>query len=341
MRVLLTGGAGFIGSVVGDFLRADGHDVVVLDRAVDARDDVTDLDRVRSTLVGCQAIVHLAAKVGLGVDISDIDDYVRQNDLGTAIVLRAAAEAGVSRIVYASSMVVYGEGTYSCRSHGAVMPPPRSAADLAEGRFDPVCPACGSALASGPVPESARLDPRNVYAATKAHGEQLARSGAERPRGRRRAALPQRLRTGHAPAHPVRGRRIAVPRRPRTETTGRGIRRRPAATQLRSCDRRRPSRGRRGDRRSPRRTHACEHRLTDDYDDRGDGPGDHARTGGPDPVITGRYRLGDVRHITADCAFAERVLGWRAEVDLDAGIRSFITASDDRSPAPPHMRASS
>ncbi len=144
MKVLLTGGAGFIGSVVQERLEAVGADVVVFDRAGDPRDDVTDLDRVRSASADCSVIVHLAAKVGLGVELSDIDDYVRQNDLGTAVVLRSAAEAGVCRIVYASSMVVYGEGAYACPDHGPVGPPPRLAADLARGRFEPSCPRCGS-----------------------------------------------------------------------------------------------------------------------------------------------------------------------------------------------------
>lgn len=77
-------------------LAALGHQVVVYDRAVDPSDDVTDLARVRTAIESCQVVVHLAAKVGLGVALSDIDDYVRQNDLGTAVVMGAAAEAGVS-----------------------------------------------------------------------------------------------------------------------------------------------------------------------------------------------------------------------------------------------------
>ena len=68
---------------------------------------------VRSAADGCDAVVHLAAKVGLGVGIADIDDYARHNDLGTAVVLRASAEAGIRRLVFASSMVVYGEGAYA------------------------------------------------------------------------------------------------------------------------------------------------------------------------------------------------------------------------------------
>ena len=137
MKVLVTGGAGFIGRPTAAALRAGGADVVVLDRAVDPRDDVTDPERVRVAVAGCGAVVHLAAKVGLGVDLGDLTDYVTSNDLGTAVVLAAAARAGVARFVLASSMVVYGEGAYACPRHGAVSPPPRTVADLDAGRFDP------------------------------------------------------------------------------------------------------------------------------------------------------------------------------------------------------------
>ena len=91
MTLLLTGGAGFIGTVVRDRLITNGERVRVFDIAQDRRDDVCDLDRVRGAMQGCDVLVHLAAKVGLGVDVSDLDDYARQNDLGTAVVLRAAA----------------------------------------------------------------------------------------------------------------------------------------------------------------------------------------------------------------------------------------------------------
>ena len=113
VRVLLTGGAGFIGSVVA---RPPAGRRSRRRRARPGGRRPRRRHRPGPGAIGrggLPGVVHLAAKVGLGVDISDIDDYVRQNDLGTAVVLRAAAEAGVSRIVYASSMVVYGEGTYS------------------------------------------------------------------------------------------------------------------------------------------------------------------------------------------------------------------------------------
>jgi dTDP-L-rhamnose 4-epimerase len=182
VKVLLTGGAGFIGSVVNGLLQATGHDAVVLDRALDPRDDVTDLDRVRPLLSGCEVVVHLAAKVGLGVNIRDIDDYVRQNDLGTAVVLRAASEAGVSRIVYASSMVVYGEGAYSCAEHGPVAPPPRAAADSGTG---------ARVRAPGPPQRVRRHQgPWRTARRNLEPGDRWERS---------RGPFPQRVRTRHAP----------------------------------------------------------------------------------------------------------------------------------------------
>ena len=118
----------------------------------------------------------------------------------------------IRRLVFASSMVVYGEGAYAC-------PRPRSGAAAPAGRRGPGR-AAGSSRPARVWPRPGRrawspspppLDPRNVYAATKAHGEHLGAVWARETGGVvRRAALPQRLRTGHAPGHPVRGRRRAV-----------------------------------------------------------------------------------------------------------------------------------
>lgn len=188
-RILVTGGAGFVGSHVVDALADAGRDVVVLDSLVahDGRrppwwrddidlveGDVRDPDAWRRALPGVDAVCHQAARVGLGVDFADVVDYVADNDTGTAVGLRALHDAGFrGRIVLASSMVVYGEGRYCCPTHGDVRPGARTRADLDAGRFEPPCPRCGAALSWAAIDENAPLDPRNVYAATKLHQEHL------------------------------------------------------------------------------------------------------------------------------------------------------------------------
>ncbi len=112
--------------------------------------------------------------VGLGVDLADMPDYVANNCLGTAVLLKAMAARRFSgRIVLASSMVVYGEGRYLCLEHGVVAPAPRAAERLERGEFEPACPQCDQPLIAEAVPESAPADPRNVYAASKLHQEHL------------------------------------------------------------------------------------------------------------------------------------------------------------------------
>src|SRR6266542_4270139 len=171
MRVLLTGGAGFIGSHVADALAERGHEVVVVDRLHPRahaappdylREDVEylrgglDAATLDAALAGIDAVCHQAAMVGLGRGLVDAGDYVRDNDLGTAELLaaihRRAPGDRPGRLVLASSMVVYGEGAYRCDRHGAVRPGPRELARLERGQFEPTCPRCGGELAAGQPP---------------------------------------------------------------------------------------------------------------------------------------------------------------------------------------------
>ena len=191
MRVLVTGGAGFVGSHVVDQLLGGGAKVRVvdnlaahhgevpghLDPAVDLwTGDLAEPGVAEGAVTGVDAVCHQASKVGLGVDFGDVTAYVADNDTGTARLLEALwRRSFTGRLVLASSMVVYGEGRYRCADHGDVRPGPRAEADLAAGRFDPACPSPGCARRAGwaPVDETAPLDPRNVYAATKVHQEHL------------------------------------------------------------------------------------------------------------------------------------------------------------------------
>ncbi|WP_019809329.1 NAD-dependent epimerase/dehydratase family protein, partial [Saccharomonospora halophila] len=218
MRVLVTGGAGFIGSHITDLLAESGHEPVPLDGLVPTahgphdpephehgphehgpdtdrggpdhigphrfvRGDVTDGALVRDLLSGVDAVCHQAAVVGHGLDPSDAPTYTFNNDHGTAVLLAAMYEAGVSRLVLASSMVVYGEGRYVCPEHGDVEPAPRSRADVDAGVYDPRCPGCGEIPESRPIGEDAPLRPRSVYAATKLAQEHLAAAWARQTGG--------------------------------------------------------------------------------------------------------------------------------------------------------------
>ena len=91
-------------------------------------------------LAGVDAVCHQAAMVGLGVDLSDLPMYSDVNVTGTAVLLEAMGRHGIGRLVFASSMVVYGEGAYDCAAHGRVRPLPRDPGDLAAGLFEPRCP---------------------------------------------------------------------------------------------------------------------------------------------------------------------------------------------------------
>lgn len=190
MVTLVTGGAGFVGSHVVDRLAGAGHEVRVVDLLhPDAHagppeylrsdveylwGDVGDPDVAAKAVRGVDAVSHQASMVGLGVDFGDAPEYVRHNDLATAVLLRALHDSRFAgRFVLASSMVVYGEGRYRCAVHGLVRPGPRSVERIAAGEFEPPCPECGRSLVPEAVPEDAPMDPRNVYAATKLHQEHL------------------------------------------------------------------------------------------------------------------------------------------------------------------------
>jgi dTDP-L-rhamnose 4-epimerase len=329
MRVLVTGSAGFIGSQVVEALDAAGHEAVPLDLVDGA--DIRDADAVRSALRGVDAVCHQAAKVGLDRTVADAPDYVSHNAFGTSVLLAAMAEAGVRALTFASSMVVYGEGRYECDDHGWVRPGPRREADLIAGSFEPPCPICAAPLAPGLVGEDAPLDPRNVYAASKVMTEHLAASWIRLADGVRAVGLRY---------HNVYG-----PRLPR-DTPYAGV-----AALFRSALLRgeAPAVFEDGGQRrdfvhvrdiATANVAALEWAVEAD----GGGPGEMraynigsgtprtvgemaaelARAmDGSAPVVTGGYRLGDVRHITASSARIRDDLGWRPRVEFADGIAEF------------------
>ncbi|MEW2613927.1 NAD-dependent epimerase/dehydratase family protein [Streptomyces sp. NPDC047880] len=329
MRVLVTGGAGFIGSHVVAALRERGHEAIVFDVREDPSADVRDPAAVGRALAGVDAVCHQAAKVGLGDGVADAADYVSHNDLGTAVLLAAMAEAGVRSLVLAGSMVVYGEGRYVCERHGAVRPGPRAVADLDAGRFEPVCPECGADLAPGLVREDAPADPRNVYATTKLAQEHLAAAWARCTGG---SAVSLRYHNVYGPGMPrdtpyagvASFFRSALARgeAPRVFEDGRQRRdfvhvRDVAAANAVALESRAAAPG-----------------VVTAYNTGSGDPhtvGEMARAlaaahGGPEPVVTGEYRLGDVRHITADSSRVRTELGWKPGVGFAEGMTEFARA---------------
>ncbi|MFF8941595.1 NAD-dependent epimerase/dehydratase family protein [Streptomyces sp. NPDC014864] len=328
MRVLVTGGAGFIGSHVVEALTERGHEPVVFDVRADAGADVRDREAVARALRGVEAVCHQAAMVGLGDGVADAAEYVSRNDLGTAVLLSAMAEAGVRHLVLAGSMVVYGEGRYECPAHAVVRPGPRAVQDLEAGRFEPRCPECGRPLTPGLVGEDAPADPRNVYAATKLTQEHLAAAWARSTGG---SAVSLRYHNVYGPRMPrdtpyagvASFFRSALARgeAPRVFEDGRQRRDFVHVRDVAAADVAALEADARGGVLTAYNTGSGEPHTV----------GEMARAlaaayGGPEPVVTGGYRLGDVRHITADSGRLRAELGWRPRVGFADGMREFARA---------------
>jgi dTDP-L-rhamnose 4-epimerase len=344
VHVLVTGGAGFIGAHVVSALLGAGHEVRVLDAllpevhggdwpaSLDARAervhaDVREPEPTAEALDGIDAVCHQAAMVGLGVDLQDLPLYVGHNDLGTAVLLAAMDRAGIGRLVLASSMVVYGEGRYSCAEHGAVRPGPREEKTLQAGGYEPPCPLCGRPLDPGTVPEDAPLDPRNVYAASKTALEHLAPRGA-RARGGTAVALRYHNVYGpHMPKDtPYAGVaslfRSALQRGEAPRVFEDGAQRRDFVhvRDVAQANLLAHGAGTPGALTAYNVASGVPHTV-----------GDLARElaaacGGPAPVVTGQYRLGDVRHVVASAERARDELGFTAQITFADGVREFASA---------------
>lgn len=333
MRVLLTGAAGFIGRHVHTELTARGHEVIPLDSLrADVHGaepdapaglviaDVRDPDALDAVLPGVDAVCHLAAKVGLGVDVQDLPDYADTNDHGTAAVLAAMARHNVRRLTLASSMVIYGEGLGRCSEHGLTRPGPRAEADLIAGEFEPPCPACGRRLAPATVSEEAAADPRNGYAATKLAQEHLASVWA-RATGGMTTAL--RYHNVYGPGMPR-----DTPYAGVAAIFATALRRGNAPAVFEDGGQRRDFIHVRDVASGTVRALEAQHRTWSAYNVGSGTPrtvGDlaaalSAATGGPDPIVTGDYRLGDVRHITADSSRLRADTGWSPTVAFEDGI---------------------
>ena len=195
MKILITGGAGFIGSKLAQRMISRGNQVILLDNlspqihgpdasfpstlAVEAhcvKGDVGDTDTLHRAAADVEAIVHLAAETGTGQSMYEVERYSRTNIQGTAVLLDMLVNRRprhLTKLVVASSRAIYGEGQYGCGTCGVVYPKPRSASAMSAGRFEAECPKCGSGITVQPTGEDAPMSPSSFYGLSKQVQEQM------------------------------------------------------------------------------------------------------------------------------------------------------------------------
>ncbi|MBT5872490.1 MAG: SDR family NAD(P)-dependent oxidoreductase [Candidatus Latescibacteria bacterium] len=193
MDVLVTGGAGFIGSFIVDELLRKGHSVTIFDNldpqvhaggrlpeyinkhAQFVHGDVRDYDALKDVVGKANAIFHKAAAVGVGQSQYEIKKYVDVNVSGTANLLDIIVNHPhkIEKLVVAASMSSYGEGLYHCATCGPMRPELRPAEQMAEGRWEQNCPNCSGLMSYAPTPETAYQHPSSIYAQTKKDQEDM------------------------------------------------------------------------------------------------------------------------------------------------------------------------
>ena len=281
--------------------------------------------RARSRARRRDAVIHLAAKVGLGVDVGDLPDYASSNDAGTAELLAAMARANVMRLTLASSMVVYGEGLGRCPEHGAVTPAPRNEAALAAGKFEPPCPVCGRSSRprwSAKTRRSIRATPtppakwrRNFMPPTGRARPAAASRPCAITMSMVRACRATRPMPASPPSSPRRCGGAKRRRCSRTDASG-------ATSCMCGTSRPRPC--------WPAK-HAAGVRAFNVGSGTPRTVGDmarrsHKRSDGRNRSLPASYRLGDVRHITADSSRLRGDLDWAPRIDFAQGMAELANA---------------
>jgi dTDP-L-rhamnose 4-epimerase len=352
-RILVTGGAGFIGSHTVDLLLERGDAVTVLDnldpqvhsgdvsanlahldghpRLRFIRGDVRDPADVARALEDVDAVVHLAAAVGVGQSMYHPSYYTDVNVGGQGVLMEAMVGDArrYRKLIVASSMSIYGEGAYRCAEHGMVDAPPRPESQLAQANWEPACPDCGTPLRPVPTAESKPTQHTSVYAVTKKAQEELAlsfgpayaiptvalrffnvygsRQALSNPYTGVAAIFMSRLKNDNAPlvfedgaqsrdfvhVHDI-ARAIAAALDAGADISG----------AFNVC--------------TGRSTSVIEiarvlaERLGKDIE----------------PETVGRYRAGDIRHCFGDPAAAARALGFRAGITLESGLDELLAWAD-------------
>ena len=184
MKILVTGGAGFIGSHIVDQLVQKGHETLVLDnlepqvhkskpdylnpKARYIFEDILDAN-LSKLLEGVEVVFHEAAMVGVGQSMYQVNRYMQVNTMGTSRLIEHLINSkhSVKKLVVASSMSTYGEGLYKCESCGTASPSLRPDSQLKERKWEQPCPSCGKEMQPIPTPETKQQEPASVYALSK------------------------------------------------------------------------------------------------------------------------------------------------------------------------------
>jgi dTDP-L-rhamnose 4-epimerase len=342
--VLVTGGAGFIGSHVVELLLQQGHQVRVFDSLVEqvhrgegpryvpadaefVLGDVRDRASLLKALDGVDQVVHLAAEVGVGQSMYEVSRYVDTNTGGTGVLLDILANehTDVGRIVVASSMSIYGEGSYQCGEHGLLAPGLRPESQLKARQWELRCPACDATLSPVPTAEDKMLLPKSVYAISKMDQELLCLSvgaaygiGVVALRYFNAYGPRQALSNPYTGVAAIFSGRLLNDRAPLAFEDGEQLRdfihvrdvARATALALDSA--------------------------------KATGEAINVGVGAPltivqvaqllsrhlgleiDPEVTGKFRVGDIRHCWADPARAQELLGFTAETSLEAGVAELV-----------------
>lgn len=344
-KILITGGAGFIGSHLTDELLSHGYDVRILDSLVEQvhgsdnkkpsylndqaefiQGDVRDRETVKQALKGVDAVYHFAARVGVGQSMYEISDYMDVNDIGTSVLLEALIDHPVDRLVVASSMSIYGEGLYKNSDSDLYQNVERSKRQLAEGNWEPV-DGNGQSLQPVPTPETKTPSLASVYALSKYDQERLS------------------LIIGRAYDFPVTALRFFNVYGPRQALSNpyTGVL---AIFSSRYLNNKPPLIFEDGFQQRDfvhvrDIARAC--RLVLETPDAADnvfniGSGEAytirgiaekmGETMGKShltPKVTGKYRAGDIRHCYADISKAQSILGYSPEISLQEGIEELVT----------------
>jgi dTDP-L-rhamnose 4-epimerase len=360
MNIVITGGAGFIGSHLVDLLVERASAITVLDsldpqvhgsgvsdprflsrHISDGRlrfihGDVTDRSTLASALEGVEAVVHLAAAVGVGQSMYQPHHYVHTNGCGTGLLLDLLVDARdrIRKLVVASSMSLYGEGAYRCPDCGGQAIRPRDDAQLGRGRWEVACAGCDADMDPIPTPETKPAEIASVYAATKKHQEDLFVSFG-RAYGIPTFALRffnvfgrrQSLGNPYTGVAAIFLSRLLNNRAPLVFEDGRQSRdfidvRDVARAVLMAVE-------------SP----VSGAHVLNVGTGRGTSVGEVARLlanslgASIAPELLGRFRAGDIRHCIADVSRAEAVLGFRPRYSLEEGIPDLIEWCRDEHPS--------